>query len=78
MINRARISLTTSGVLISGFLLPFTFQNIHAYIDPGTGSLILQVIIASLFGALFLIKVFWRKVKAFFSNLFSKTRNGNG
>lgn len=78
MANKLQTRLVTSGVLLSSFLLPFTFQNIHAYIDPGTGSLILQVIIASLFGALFLIKVFWRKVKAFFSNLFSKTRNGNG
>lgn len=35
------------------------------YIDPGTGSLVIQVLIASLVGGLFMLKVYWRKVKAF-------------
>jgi hypothetical protein len=35
----------------------------HAYIDPGTGNYLLQLIVAVLFGALFAIKVFWTKVK---------------
>jgi len=76
--NKSKTSLTTSGVLLSVFLLPLTSQNIHAYIDPGTGSLIIQVLIASFVGGLFLLKVFWGKVKAFLSNLFSKARRGNG
>lgn len=78
MINKTKTSLTTSGVLLSVFLLPLPFQNIHAYIDPGTGSLIIQILIASFVGGLFLIKVFWGKVKAFFNNLFSKAKKGNG
>lgn len=76
--NKSKTSLTTSGVLLSVFLLPLTSQNIHAYIDPGTGSLIIQVLIASFVGGLFLLKVFWGKVKAFLSKLFSKVRRGNG
>ena len=42
-----------------------------AYVDPGSGSYILQLVIASLLGALFAIKLSWIKVKTFFSNLFS-------
>ncbi|MDH5695679.1 MAG: hypothetical protein OEZ00_03610 [Dehalococcoidia bacterium] len=78
MINKLKTRLTTSSALLSVSLLPFTSQNIHAYIDPGTGSLIIQVLIAAFVGGLFLIKVFWRKVKAFFSNFFSKAKKGNG
>ena len=76
--NKSKTRLTTSGVLLSVFLLPLTSQDVHAYIDPGTGSLIIQVLIASFVGGLFLLKVFWGKVKAFFKNLFSKAGGGDG
>jgi hypothetical protein len=38
----------------------------HPYLDPGSGSFILQILIAALVGSLFLIKVYWNKLKAFF------------
>ena len=76
--NKLKTRLTTSSALLSVSLLPLTSQNIHAYIDPGTGSLLLQVLIASFVGALFLIKIYWQKVTAFFKNLFSKARKGDG
>ena len=66
-----------SGILFSVFLAPLIIFNIEAYIDPGTGSLILQIVIASLVGSLFLLKVFWRKVKTFFTNVFSRDNNRN-
>lgn len=37
-----------------------------AYIDPGTGSLVLQMLIAGALGAAFAVKRFWRKIVAFF------------
>jgi hypothetical protein len=43
----------------------------HAYIDPGTGNYLLQLIVASLFGALFAIKVFWTKVKTLGSSIWT-------
>lgn len=43
----------------------FTTQYAHFYIDVGTGSLVLQVLVASFVGGLFLTKVYWRKMKAF-------------
>lgn len=34
----------------------------HAYLDPGTGSYILQVSAAVLFSALYGVKLFWKKI----------------
>lgn len=38
----------------------------YAYIDPGTGSYILQVVIAGLLGALVSLRIYWARIKAFF------------
>lgn len=35
---------------------------ILAYLDPGSGSFILQILIASLVGGLFLVKTYWHKL----------------
>ena len=37
---------------------------ILAYIDPGSGSILIQVFLASFIGG---IAVFWQKIKAFFT-----------
>jgi hypothetical protein len=38
----------------------------HAYIDPGTGSIILQAIIGAVAAALVIIKVYWYKLTDLF------------
>lgn len=48
-------------------------HKLCAYLDPGTGSIIFQVIIAVLCGGLFVIKLFWRRIKTFFKGLFSRS-----
>ncbi len=45
----------------------------HAYIDPGTGSIILQAFVAGIVGALFTIKMYWRRITAFVSGFFRRT-----
>jgi hypothetical protein len=47
-------------------------HKLCAYLDPGTGSIIFQVIIAGLCGGLLAIKMFWSKIKSFFKGLFSR------
>jgi uncharacterized membrane protein YfcA len=47
--------------------------NAYAYIDPGTGSYLLQLLIGALLGALFAIKVFWRKIKNVFQKFFANS-----
>lgn len=50
-----------------------------AYIDPGSGSYMLQLIAASFFAVLFALKIFWRNIKVFFARVFSKgPENMNG
>ncbi|HEY9068837.1 MAG TPA: hypothetical protein VIV61_01200 [Candidatus Ozemobacteraceae bacterium] len=36
-----------------------------AYIDPGTGSYIFQIIVATLFGGLYALKLYWQQFKDF-------------
>ncbi len=48
-------------VLVAVCLVPI--QHVQAYIDPGTGGYLLQIILAALFGALFTLKVCWKKIK---------------
>lgn len=55
------------------FLLIF-LPKAYAYLDPGTGSYVLQLIIGVLLGGLFVIKAFWRNIKTFFTNIFLKRR----
>lgn len=40
-------------------------KPVHAYLDPGTGSYLFQILIAGLLGSLFFIKSIVRKVKKF-------------
>jgi hypothetical protein len=47
----------------------------HAYLDPGTGSLILQSIIGLIAGALVAIRVYWGRIKMFFGSKSTKDRN---
>jgi len=46
--------------------LVFT-ETAHAYIDPSSGSYFLQILLAGLLGVLFTLKIYWRKIKAFFT-----------
>jgi hypothetical protein len=42
------------------------------YIDPGSGSYMLQMIIAAVLGVSFFFKNFWLNIKAFFTGKRSK------
>ena len=39
----------------------------HAYIDPGTGSILLQGLLAGIAVALGVARTYWQRIKAFFS-----------
>lgn len=38
-----------------------------AYLDPGSGSMLIQILLATLLGAGVAVKIFWRNIKAFFT-----------
>ena len=48
-------------------------REAHAYLDPGTGSMFLQLLIGSIAAGLIMIRVYWERVKSFLSR-FSKLR----
>lgn len=49
--------------------------TVPAYIDPGMGSLVIQVLIGVLAGAVVAAKIYWSRTKGFFKNLFSTGSN---
>jgi hypothetical protein len=46
-------------ILLMTLLFPFSVQ---AYLDPGSGSYIIQVLLAALLGGLTALKLFWHKL----------------
>lgn len=53
----------------------YSSRDALAYIDPGSGSYLFQLIIAGLLGAGFAIKTFWKNIKSFCHRTFSKRRD---
>jgi hypothetical protein len=54
-----------------GFAPPIVF-TILAYLDPGTGSYALQILLATLFGGMFALKQSWVEVKDWLSTRFGR------
>lgn len=44
------------------------------YLDPGTGSIIIQVLIGALAGGLIALKIFWGRISSLFKKLFYRGR----
>ncbi len=55
------------GFLFGVFLfLVSAVTPVHAYLDPGTGSFILQMLLGGAAGAALLVKVYWQKLLSLF------------
>ncbi|MFC1504869.1 hypothetical protein ACFL6D_05585 [Spirochaetota bacterium] len=51
-------------------------KNAYGYLDPGTGTYILQIVIACALGGAFAIKIFWKKIISMFKSMpFVKKKN---
>ena len=60
--SRSNTVLAIAIVLyVSAIAIPAAF----AYIDPGTGSYIFQVVVGALLAAALAVKVFWRRIWGF-------------
>ena len=57
--------------LIVFFVLMLFVKPAYAYLDPGTGSMLLQALIA---GVTIFIGVFWRRLRLFFSRFFKRKK----
>lgn len=49
-----------------------------AYLDPGSGSYLIQLIIAGLLGSLFVIRASWGRIKSFFRRVFTRKGGETG
>ena len=49
-------------LLVFGLISPA-----HAYLDPATGGMIVQIVIGAIAGALVTLKLYWYRIKMFFS-----------
>jgi hypothetical protein len=60
-----------SGMVWTGMLLVYLMMiaipQAHAYIDPGSGSFLFQILIGGLLGAAVAVKAFGRRIWAFFT-----------
>lgn len=55
--------------LLIGLAVLLISQPASAYLDPGAGSLIWQMLIGIVLGAAFLLKMYWQKTKALFRRI---------
>jgi hypothetical protein len=70
--RRRVIFLKLMSVLaLFGLLIP---QPAYAYLDPGTGSYILQLVLGAMVGMLFALKIFWKNIRTFVGNFLSRER----
>jgi hypothetical protein len=60
--------------LVAAVGLLFPTIALGAYLDPGSGSFFLQLLIATIAGGLLTLKIYWKNIKAFFVNLFQKDK----
>lgn len=67
-------NLTKSMVLGCVFLVVFT-QTAYAYIDPGTGNMVFQLLIAGILGGFYIVKIYFKRIVIFFKNLLAKAKN---
>ena len=50
-------------------------NDAHAYFDPGTGSMLIQLLMASVLGFMFTLRIYWRKFKDIIKNYLEKKNN---
>ena len=70
-----KVLLVLFSLLGMSLISNFQFHNAFAYIDPGTGSVIVQMIIGGLVGVGIAVKVFWFRIKTALSPGFKKNNS---
>lgn len=70
---RGRIRCGLPVIALGIFLL---VRPAYGYIDPGTGSYVLQILLGVLLTALYTLKIYWRHVVRFLRDTFTRKRRG--
>lgn len=61
-------------ILVLGLVLASQLPA-HAYLDPGTGSLVLQILLAMFAGIIYWVKIQWHNIKVAFQKIIDKKNN---
>jgi len=57
----------TAGLFVAMFLLVSHLQGtVHAYLDPGTGSIAIQIILGGMVALIATAKLYWERIRTFF------------
>jgi hypothetical protein len=70
-------NLTLLIICLSLAILIMPTRPAQAYLDPGAGSYLIQVLIGSALAGFYLLMSFWRKIVTFVQNLFGKKKDKN-
>jgi hypothetical protein len=55
--------------ILAVVLFSFLILPVSAYLDPGTGSMIWQLLLAVFLSLLYSVHIYWQKIKNYFRNL---------
>jgi len=56
-------------------VIPDILEKGRMYLDPGSGSFLLQILIATIAGAGIFLATYWRKVRDFFARKYGKKQD---
>jgi len=64
----------SKNIIIFSLFLIILPKISRAYLDAGSGSYVVQIVIAILAGGAFAVKIFFRQIKRFFFKIFSRNQ----
>ena len=72
MVHRKRAVVIWLALNLAGFS-----AAAHAYLDPGTGSILVQSLLAGIAGAVAVVSLYWQRLKNFFVNMRKSSRDAS-
>ena len=63
-------------ILLSGVLLLCSTHPAWAYIDFGIGSMVVQLFLGGIAGALVIVKFYWARIKEWFGKIVGRDKSG--
>ena len=71
------LRVVAAAVCLLGALLQIGARA-PAYLNPGTGSYLVQILLAGLLGSLLAIRIFWHRIKAAIKGLSARRPDASG
>jgi len=65
-------NIGTAALTLAAVVLVTSAGPAHAYIDPGVGGMLLQLLLGGVAGALVVIKLYWHRLKGAVAKIFGR------